>query len=192
MTMSNHQPSIRRVRRLAPLALFIVMILPLRLGWGQEQPAQHDQSQQDHSQMQHDHSQMQHDHSQHGAQPAKKSKVESKSKASSKKKVSEKHSGHTPSAKSGNSKHDGHVRPKTGARTHAGHAAGATSSKQHGGHDMPGHHGGMVGFLGPYSINREGSGTSWLPATTPHEGVHGQYGDWITMWHALFNGVYDH
>ena len=57
---------------------------------------------------------------------------------------------------------------------------------------MPGHHGGMVGFLGPYSINREGSGTSWLPATTPHEGVHGQYGDWMTMWHALFNGVYDH
>jgi len=194
--MSNHQPSIRRVRRLAPLALFIVMILPLRLGWGQEQPAQHDQSQHDHSQMQHDHSQMQHDHSQHGAQPAKKSKVDSKSKASSKKKASEKHSGHTPSAKGGNSKHDGHVRPKTGARTHAGHAAGATSSEQHGGHDMPGHmpgrHGGMVGFLGPYSINREGSGTSWLPDTTPHEGVHGQYGDWMTMWHALFNGVYDH
>jgi hypothetical protein len=55
------------------------------------------------------------------------------------------------------------------------------------GHD--GHE--MKGFLGPYGMGREGSGTSWQPDTSPHEGIHAQYGEWMTMWHALFNGVYD-
>ena len=50
----------------------------------------------------------------------------------------------------------------------------------------------MHGFLGPYPIQREGSGTSWLPDATPHFGVHATYGDWQTMYHALFNLVYDH
>jgi hypothetical protein len=54
----------------------------------------------------------------------------------------------------------------------------------HGGHDMK-------GFLGPYGMGREGSGTSWQPDTSPHEGIHAQYGEWMTMWHAMFNGVYD-
>jgi hypothetical protein len=60
----------------------------------------------------------------------------------------------------------------------------------HGGHDAA-MHGGMKGFLGPYSMTREGSGTSWLPDTTPHEGIHGKVGDWSTMWHAYFNLIYD-
>lgn len=65
---------------------------------------------------------------------------------------------------------------------------GAMSGMDHGGG-----HGGheMNGFLGLYSMGREGSGTSWQPDTTPHEGIHAQYGDWMTMWHAMFNGVYD-
>jgi len=50
----------------------------------------------------------------------------------------------------------------------------------------------MRGFLGPYPMQREGSGTSWLPDTTPHFGVHATFGDWQTMYHALFNLVYDH
>jgi len=54
----------------------------------------------------------------------------------------------------------------------------------HSGHEMK-------GFLGPYGIGREGSGTSWQPDNSPHEGIHAQYGEWMTMWHALFNGVYD-
>jgi len=29
----------------------------------------------------------------------------------------------------------------------------------------------MKGFLGPYPMTREGSGTSWLPDSTPHQGV---------------------
>jgi hypothetical protein len=61
--------------------------------------------------------------------------------------------------------------------------------------NMPGmdHNGGheMKGFLGPYGMGREGSGTSWQPDTSPHEGIHAQYGEWLTMWHAMLNGVYD-
>ena len=33
-------------------------------------------------------------------------------------------------------------------------------------------------------MTREGSGTSWVPDTTPHEGIHGRFGDWSTMAHA--------
>ena len=55
---------------------------------------------------------------------------------------------------------------------------------EHGSHEMK-------GFLGPYGMAREGSGTSWQPDNSPHEGIHAQYGEWMTMWHALFNGVYD-
>jgi len=50
----------------------------------------------------------------------------------------------------------------------------------------------MRGFLGPYPIQREGSGKRWLPDTTPHFGVHATFGEWQTMYHALFNVVYDH
>jgi hypothetical protein len=61
---------------------------------------------------------------------------------------------------------------------------------------MAGHSGhaghSIKGFLGPYDMAREGSGTSWLPDSTPHEGVHAMLGDWSTMWHALINLTYDH
>jgi hypothetical protein len=50
----------------------------------------------------------------------------------------------------------------------------------------------MKGFLGPYSMTREGSGTSWVPDTSPHEGIHGKVGDWSTMWHGYLNLIYDH
>ena len=82
---------------------------------------------------------------------------------------------------------------------------GATNHKQHGAHQhaAPGqkkkpseagheHQHQMQGFLGPYPISREGSGTSWVPEASPHFGVHATYGDWQTMYHALFNVVYDH
>jgi hypothetical protein len=98
---------------------------------------------------------------------------------------------------------------KTTAHEHGGHQ----QTKKHRGHKQAKDHGGdgqtkthdgaheglphgtehqMRGFLGPYPIQREGSGTSWLPDTTPHFGVHATYGEWQTMYHALFNLVYDH
>ena len=84
-------------------------------------------------------------------------------------------------------------KPKGGAE-HGGHPA-SHAMPQHavnGGHGAAHQqHADMKGFLGPYGITREGSGTSWVPDATPHEGIHGRYGEWATMWHANFNFVYD-
>lgn len=49
----------------------------------------------------------------------------------------------------------------------------------------------MTGALGPYSMNREASGTSWQPDASQHGGVHVHSGPWMFMGHALINGVYD-
>jgi len=75
-------------------------------------------------------------------------------------------------------KHDHSTRTKDAPANHPGH---------------PSDHAGaaMKGFLGPYPMTREGSGTSWVPDATPHEGIHAMYGDWMVMWHGLLNGVYD-
>src|SRR5207244_1870197 len=39
--------------------------------------------------------------------------------------------------------------------------------------------------------NREASGTSWQPESTPHEGVHAMLGDWMGMAHGFVFGIYD-
>ena len=49
---------------------------------------------------------------------------------------------------------------------------------------------GMAGALGNYSMTRDGSGTSWQPGSAPMEGLHGLWGDWSTMLHGSFTGVY--
>jgi hypothetical protein len=74
---------------------------------------------------------------------------------------------------------------------HSQHGHTASHDETHSGVPMDGGHD-MHGFLGPYPIQREGSGTSWLPDATPHFGVHNTFGEWQTMYHALFNLVYDH
>ena len=109
----------------------------------------------------------QHDHSQHGdtAKPKKKSKAKKDKPAQI-------------------MRHDGHAMKKAAAGGVQGHDAAGHGPASH---DM----GGMRAFLGPYGFTREGSGTSWLPDATPHEGIHAKYGEWNTMWHALINGVYD-
>ena len=82
---------------------------------------------------------------------------------------------------------------KTKKASHDGHTQ--TSHAMPDGSSMPGmthgEHTDMRGFLGPYPIAREASGTSWQPDTTPHTGVHAMYGEWQTMYHALFNFTYD-
>lgn len=45
----------------------------------------------------------------------------------------------------------------------------------------------MTGALGPYSMTRDASGTSWQPESTPMEAIHGQYGPWATMLHGFIN-----
>jgi hypothetical protein len=76
---------------------------------------------------------------------------------------------------------------------HSGHQATPPGHAQHGANQQHAGHGAheMKAFLGPYAMTREGSGTSWVPDTTPHEGIHGRFGDWSTMAHAQFNFVYD-
>jgi len=176
-------------RRAAALALATTLTLALRTGSAQQEPSQH--SQQDHSQHGPAQDPAQHGHAGHGNQPA----AGPKAKAPAKKQAPgahDKHGGHTPSQgqKGSAAKHAGHAVPKPRGPQHAGHAAPKSGAPQYTGDHTTTDHG-MKGFLGPYGMNREGSGTSWLPDTTPHEGIHGQIGEWTTMWHALFNGVYD-
>lgn len=109
------------------------------------------------------------DHSQHGAAEHAKHMV--REKAQKKKK---------PVKKKG---HEGHSRHQATPSAHAQHGG----NQEHAGHESHG----MKAFLGPYAMTREGSGTSWVPDVTPHEGIHGRYGDWMTMAHARFNFVYD-
>jgi hypothetical protein len=81
-----------------------------------------------------------------------------------------------------NNKTAGHQHSRSAARGHQ-HSPASGGDHQS--------HGTMKGFLGPYAMTREGSGTSWVPDTTPHEGIHSKVADWDVMWHALINGVYD-
>ncbi len=50
----------------------------------------------------------------------------------------------------------------------------------------------MQGFYGQYSMNRDSSGTAWVPDSTPMEGIHLMPGDWMVMLHGYDNVVYDH
>ena len=75
--------------------------------------------------------------------------------------------------------------------------ASAQAAPGHEGHDMsamtamPAHEHEMKSALGPYSMTREGSGTSWQPDATPMMGLHVKQGDWSVMAHGLVDVVYD-
>jgi len=49
----------------------------------------------------------------------------------------------------------------------------------------------MTGTLGGYAMTQDASGTSWQPASTPMEGMHGALGNWTTMIHGFANLIYD-
>ncbi|RTL41061.1 MAG: hypothetical protein EKK53_14320 [Burkholderiales bacterium] len=49
----------------------------------------------------------------------------------------------------------------------------------------------MQSALGPYSMTRAGSGTSWQPEATTMEGWMGMSGDWMLMAHGFVNAIYD-
>jgi hypothetical protein len=48
-----------------------------------------------------------------------------------------------------------------------------------------------AGALGPYSMSRDASGTSWQPDVSEHQGLHIMQGPWMFMAHATINGVWD-
>jgi len=168
--MSDFVGTSRRSRGFGAFGLSIALGLLLSPAMAQQAPEPHDHSQhgapaQDHSK----HNMTPQGHSGHS--PAVRTK---KKAAPAKTKEPAKHSGHPAS--------HGAMRTASSGRqaTHAGHGGGAQDV-----------HGGMKGFLGPYSMTREGSGTSWVPDTSPHEGVFGKVGEWSTMWHGYLNLVYD-
>jgi hypothetical protein len=68
------------------------------------------------------------------------------------------------------------------------YAATAPAAEQPAGADMsmP-----MAALLGPYSMTREGSGTSWAPDSTPMSGLMNMYGPWSGMIHGFANLIYD-
>ena len=49
----------------------------------------------------------------------------------------------------------------------------------------------MAGTLGPYAFTRDGTGTSWQPDSSVHQGLHVMDGDTMYMGHARFNLGYD-
>jgi hypothetical protein len=49
----------------------------------------------------------------------------------------------------------------------------------------------MTGALGGYTMNREASGSSWVPDSSPMEGWHVSSGDWTGMVHGYVDGVYN-
>jgi hypothetical protein len=152
----------------AAVSSFALCYLGLSIGKAQDilKELEESEHQQHQSQQTHDHSEM---------------------KDTKKKDVSKEHQTH--------SRHKHAAKKKGASNKHQDHQGHTRTMPHDGAHRPAGMHGGqhqMHGFLGPYPIQREGSGTSWLPDTTPHFGVHGAYGDWQTMYHALFNLVYDH
>ncbi|MGN6410191.1 MAG: hypothetical protein ACTHK9_01810 [Nitrobacter sp.] len=76
------------------------------------------------------------------------------------------------------------------ARMDTAHMDHGTMRSAHTGHGTDGH-GSMPGFLGPYMMAREASGTSWQPDTSPHEGLHQQFEAWSVMTHGSINLNYD-
>src|SRR4029079_6978573 len=129
-----------------------------------------------------DHSQMKGmDHSQHEKTEKKKTKTKKPAGEKSGAGAHAKHAGHGKMKDMSGMKHEG---MKHEGMDHAGmdHSAHAGMDMQHG----------MTGFFGPYSITREGSGTSWLPDASPHEGIHSSANGWMFMTHGYINGIYDH
>jgi len=76
---------------------------------------------------------------------------------------------------------------------HTGHTTAVTGAAMD--HSQMDHskmgHGEMKGLLGPYPMTRDGSGTSWVPDATPHEGIYQQLEQWSVMTHGWINLIYD-
>jgi hypothetical protein len=62
----------------------------------------------------------------------------------------------------------------------------SSPKESHGTHALP-----MKSALGPYSMARQGSGTSWQPDATPMEGLHFGADGWALMAHGVANVIYD-
>jgi hypothetical protein len=91
------------------------------------------------------------------------------------------HMGHASSGGMSNHSDPAHRTKRKSRATPKPSASAAMTGMDHGmasaahmGHGTAGH-GYMTGTLGPYTMTREASGTSWQPDTSPHEGIHQQF-----------------
>lgn len=87
--------------------------------------------------------------------------------------------------------HAGHTMPMPSAPAHPDHDMSSMDMRDH---PMPGMVPGdqqMTSPLGPWSMTRDASGTSWQPDRSEHAGIHTMRGDWSFMTHALLNMTYD-
>ncbi|MBS0620850.1 MAG: hypothetical protein JSS61_05280 [Verrucomicrobia bacterium] len=50
----------------------------------------------------------------------------------------------------------------------------------------------MHGMYGTYSMQRDATGTSWMPASTLMPGIHRNPDDWLVMVHGFLMAIYDH
>ncbi len=71
------------------------------------------------------------------------------------------------------------------------HGAVDHAAPDHGAMDHAGMDDSMKAALGPYSMMREASGTSWQPDSSPMTGMTLDLGGWATMVHASVAGIYD-
>ncbi|HEX5006848.1 MAG TPA: hypothetical protein VFV70_07025, partial [Hyphomonadaceae bacterium] len=85
-----------------------------------------------------------------------------------------------------------HSRRQPPADPHASHGesdrAQMDHSKMDHGAGMDAH--AMASAFGSYALQRDASGTSWVPDASTHDGVHATAGDWLLMGHATLDGVY--
>jgi hypothetical protein len=102
---------------------------------------------------------MHHDHHEHAApaSPTREPAPEPKQQKKPADKKTTPHSNHI----------DGHTPASTAKQGHMEQGHRTHTAGTHQGHEGTHQAHEMKGFLGPYSMNREGSGTSWLPDSTP-------------------------
>ena len=93
----------------------------------------------------------------------------------------------TPPAPDAHADHGGHQSPMGSMQMDDGAMAGM----DHGAMAGMEHHHAMKGAFGPYSGNREASGTAWQPDASRHVGLHIMAGDWTLMVHGGLSLVGD-
>jgi hypothetical protein len=92
------------------------------------------------------------------------------------------HSGHEQHAPPAQQDHSQHQPQQPPADEHAGHDQMDHGART-GGHAMG-------SAFGNYEMQRDASGTSWVPDASVHDGVHAMAGDWMLMGHVTLDGVY--
>jgi hypothetical protein len=107
------------------------------------------------------------------------------------------HDGHTSPPPEDHSQHGAATPADAAPQDHSGDHGADHSTMDHSAHagmDQPGmdhvEMREMTSALGPYAMTRDGSGTSWVPEASRHDGLHAQAGDWTLMAHASIDGVY--